>query len=131
MAFPLQFLLQTALPHLLMGKSKKKHSKKDDLSDDILDAAASSIKKFRKVTKEIGRLSTGQKLVGGLALAAAGLTYLATRQNDEPPAPARPKTLALSADYDEPDEDEADDFAGGPSATEEPPRKPRKSRKSK
>lgn len=115
-----------------MGKNKKKHSKKDDLSDNILDAAALAIKKFRKVTREIGRLSTGQKLVGGLALAAAGLTYLAARQDAPPIAtPSRPKTLALNADYDEADEVEADDFAGGPSATEEPPRKPRKSRKSK
>ena len=115
-----------------MGKSKKKRSKKDALSNDIMDAAAASIKKFRKVTREIGRLSTGQKLVGGLALAAAGLTYLAARQDAPPIAtPSRPKALALNADYDAADEDAADDFAGGPSATEELPRKPRKSRKSK
>ncbi len=116
-----------------MGKSKKKKGKKDDLSDDVLDAAALSIKKFRKVTKEVGKLSTGQKLVGGVALLAAGLTYLASRQGDEAaPAPARPKPLALTSDYDEHDEDEADDFAGGPTAaTEEPLRKPRKSRKAK
>lgn len=62
-----------------MAKDKKKHSKKDDLSENLLDAAALSVRKFRKVTKELGKLSTGQKLVGGLALVAAGLTYLATR----------------------------------------------------
>ena len=79
MAFPLQFILETILPQLLMGKGKKKKSKKDELSADIMDVAAASVKKFRKVTKQIGKLSTGQKLVGGLALAAAGLTYLANK----------------------------------------------------
>jgi hypothetical protein len=77
MAFPLEFLLHQLLSSTLMAKDKKKHSKKDEVSDDLLDMAAMSIKKFRKVTKEIGKLSTGQKIVGGLALAAAGLTYLA------------------------------------------------------
>jgi hypothetical protein len=74
-----------------MAKDKKKHSKKDDVSDDLLDMAALSIKKFRKVTKEIGKLSTGQKIVGSLALAAAGLTYLAkqpsTASSDKASAP--------------------------------------------
>ncbi|MEL5994751.1 hypothetical protein [Hymenobacter segetis] len=85
MAFPLQFLLETVLPQLLMGKDKKKHSKKDKASEDILDAVALSLKKFRKVTKEISRLSTGQKVVGSLVLAAAGLVYLATRETDDAP----------------------------------------------
>jgi hypothetical protein len=87
MAFPLQFLLTQAYRYTLMPKDKKKHSKKkDDLSDDILDMAAVSLKKFRKVTKEIGKLSTGQKLVGGIALVAAGLTYLAQQQASAPAA---------------------------------------------
>ncbi|NVO86598.1 hypothetical protein [Hymenobacter terrestris] len=40
------------------------------------------------MTKLIAKLSTGQKLVGGVALMAAGLTYLATRETevDEPTA---------------------------------------------
>ena len=76
-----------------MGKNKKKHSKKDGLSDNILDVAALSLKKFRKVTKEIGRLSTGQKLVGGAALLAAGLAYLAN-QADAAPADAAPAGAA-------------------------------------
>jgi hypothetical protein len=83
MAFPLQFFLETiVLPNLLMAKDKKKKkgSKKDDASEDFLDVAALSIKKFRKVTKEINKLSTGQKLVGGIALVAAGLAYLATQE---------------------------------------------------
>lgn len=73
-----------------MPKDKKKHSKKkDELSGDLLDMAALSLKKFRKVTKEIGKLSTGQKLVGGIALVAAGLTYLA-QQRGAPAASAPP-----------------------------------------
>ena len=63
----------------IMGKGKKKQSKKDQVSEDLLGTAALSIKKFRKVTKEITKLSTGQKVVGGFALLAAGLTYWATR----------------------------------------------------
>lgn len=69
-----------------MGKDKKKRSKKDMASNDMLEVAAQSLKKFRKVTKEIAKLSTGQKLVGGLAIAAAGLAYLATRETDDAPA---------------------------------------------
>lgn len=84
MAFPFQFLLETVLPQLLMGKDKEKHSKKDQASADILDVAHLSLKKFRKVTKQIGKLSTGQKLVGGVALLAVGLTYLARQQADAP-----------------------------------------------
>ena len=71
-----------------MGKGKKKNSKKDQVSDNLLDAAAVSIKKFRKVTKQITKLSTGQKLVGGLALVAAGLTYLAKQDFDADEKPA-------------------------------------------
>ena len=73
-----------------MGKDKKKHSKKDAASDDILDLAHASVKKFRKVTREIGKLSTGQKLMGSLALAAAGLAYLAARDGSETATTAVP-----------------------------------------
>ena len=66
-----------------MSKDKKKSSKKGKLSDDLLDVAAVSIKKFRKVTRQLTKLSTGQKLVGGAALLAAGLTYLAKKQSEE------------------------------------------------
>jgi hypothetical protein len=98
MAFPLQFLLEQALHYTLMPKNKKKHSKKkDELSDDLLDMAALSIKKFRKVTKEIGKLSTGQKLVGGVALLAAGLTYLAKQRADEATPSASTDEAAATA----------------------------------
>ena len=95
MAFPFQLLLETVLPQLLMPKDHKKHSKKDAASEDILDLAHASLKKFRKVTREISKLSPGQKLVGGLALAAAGPTYLATRDSSDeatPPAADPPRT---------------------------------------
>lgn len=69
-----------------MGKDKKKRSKKNEVAQGILDVAAISVQKFRKVTKEIGKLSTGQKLVGGLTLVAAGLTYLAKQNADKRPA---------------------------------------------
>jgi len=66
-----------------MGKHKKKKSKKTDVSDDMLDTAALSIKKFRKVTNQLAKLSTGQKLAGGLALLVAGLIYLDQRKGDD------------------------------------------------
>lgn len=101
MAFPLQFLFETLVSSTLMPQAKKKHSKNDAASEDLLDLAHTSLKKFRKVTREIGKLSPGQKLVGGLALAAAGLTYLATRNSsNEAAAPAAdpPRVLAAEAD---------------------------------
>ena len=54
----------------------------------MFDTAALSIRKFRKVTKEISKLSTGQKLLGGLALVAGGLAYLALRPTDAAAEPA-------------------------------------------
>ncbi|MBJ6108671.1 hypothetical protein JAO73_06610 [Hymenobacter sp. BT523] len=111
-----------------MAKNKKKHSKKEDVSEDILDVAALSIKKFRKVTKEINKLSTGQKLVGGIALVAAGLAYLAS-QEEEGAVPERDEEatpLKLHAHRPEADDDgdsDAEDYE-----TEAPtkPPKPRK-----
>jgi len=95
MNFPLEFILTTFLSKAFMGNGKKKHGKKNELSEDVLGIAAISIKKFRKVTKQIGKLSTGQKLVGGVALLAAGLTYLAKTEGEttvpvaDPLAPER------------------------------------------
>jgi hypothetical protein len=71
-----------------MGKHKKDKKKKskqiqDALPEDVLDAAVLSIKKFRKITNEISKLSLGQKMVGGLVLAAAGLIYLDQRKGDD------------------------------------------------
>lgn len=96
-----------------MAKNKKKKSKKNDVSDDVLDTAALSIKKFRKVTNQLAKLSTGQKVAGGLALLAAGLIYLDQRKGDASLAPnldwlrlgeakQTPETYAAEADDKEP-----------------------------
>ncbi|OWP61356.1 hypothetical protein CDA63_19860 [Hymenobacter amundsenii] len=55
---------------------KKKHNRQEAVSDDLFSATAQSIRKFRQVTDEIAKLSTGQKLAGGLALVVAGVIYL-------------------------------------------------------
>ena len=109
-----------------MAKNKKKHSKKDKVSDDILDAAAQSLKKFRKVTRQIGKLSTGQKLVGGLALAAAGLTYLARQQSaPDDVLPNTPLLLHASKTQSSAEEDDV-------AITQDvPPRRNRKGSKAK
>lgn len=115
-----------------MAKHKKKHSKQDSVGNDLLDVAAVSIKKYRKVTNEIGKLSTGQKLVGGAMLLAAGYFYLDKVRNDGPdtllaglggllaggtPTSAHPAGPAAA--------DEEDDPEPAP-AKAEPPRKARK-----
>ncbi|TGE21608.1 hypothetical protein E5K00_15120 [Hymenobacter aquaticus] len=61
------------------GKGNKK-AQKARQSAGWLDEAAGTLHAFRKATKSVRRLTTGQKVVGGLALLAAGLTYLAKRQ---------------------------------------------------
>ena len=97
-----------------MAKHKKKHSKKDELTDDLLDAAVVSLRKFRKISKEFGKLSTGQKLLGGLALAAAGLAYLAT-QDTKPKAEADdPATGAFLLPDADGETDEAEAGTPGP-----------------
>lgn len=70
-----------------MSKHKKKHSKKtkDAVPDDMFEVAAQSVKRFRKVTNEIAKLSLGQKLVGSLVLVAAGLIYLDQRKAGNDP----------------------------------------------
>ncbi|GAA4392674.1 hypothetical protein [Hymenobacter koreensis] len=67
-----------------MGKKKKKHSKRhDSVSEDLFDATALSIKKYRKVTNQIARLSPTQKLVGGLTLLAAGYLYVRNHRGED------------------------------------------------
>lgn len=100
-----------------MGKkSKKKDRKKvkDAVPEDMLDAAALSIRKFRKVTQELSKLSTGQKLLGSLVLVAASLIYLDQRRDEDGRTPeeqdathnwprlAEAKTTPATAAPDEP-----------------------------
>lgn len=113
-----------------MGKHKKKHSKKDTISDDLLDAAALSIRNYRKVTNEIAKLSTGQKLVGGLVLLAAGYFYLDKVKQD-----AGKDSLLASLNLPLPWLPKAKEASGPPPkptlpAAPAPAEAPRKSRKS-
>ena len=59
-----------------MGKDKKKGSKTNKPSQALLETAAYSLKRFRHFSKQVGKLSTTQKMVGGVALLAAGYAYL-------------------------------------------------------
>jgi hypothetical protein len=113
-----------------MAKDKKKHSKKDKLSKDILDVATVSVKKFRKVTREISKLSMGQKVVGGVALLAVGLTYLAKSEaggDKKSAAPPRPTPMLLTEAGVTTASDDDDTVATAPTTTS---RKSRKSSKS-
>ena len=61
---------------------KKNKKNKPDKKQTLLGGAAKSLKKLGKGTgSRIGALSTTQKVVGGAALVALGLSYLAKRQN--------------------------------------------------
>jgi hypothetical protein len=60
-----------------MATGKKKGPKKrKQWEKEGLDGAAITIRKVRRVSKEIGKLGPIPKLVGGIGLLAAGLTYL-------------------------------------------------------
>ena len=104
---------------------KNKHSKKDDISENILDVATVALKKYRKVTKEISKLSTGQKIAAGIALAAAGLAYLAaTEGSDGQPSeePGAGKSAAREASKES-------SKAGDDAETETEPAASRRNRK--
>jgi len=61
-----------------MKKTKKQKADKKS----TLGGAAKSLKKLRKGTaKRLGGLSTAQKVVGGAALVALGLSYFNKRRN--------------------------------------------------
>ncbi|UOQ72852.1 hypothetical protein [Hymenobacter cellulosilyticus] len=106
-----------------MAKDKKKSSKKgkDSKSDNVLDGAFQALRKFRKATRSVGKLTTGQKVVGGVALLAAGLTYLAKKHAEDEAAnkalPGAEAAEAALASLSEPAAPEAPD-APSPSADE-------------
>jgi hypothetical protein len=87
-----------------MSKANKKQLKKRAFAPELLGQAAHSLRKFRRVTKQVSRLSTAQKLLGGLALVAASVAYLRTRA-----AEASPRRTARTAP------------APNPAATDIPP----------
>lgn len=81
-------------------KDKKKSAKKgkDQQTGSALDTAFQALRKFRKTTRSVGKLTTGQKVVGGVALLAVGLTYLARKHaEDEAANKARPGAEAAEA----------------------------------
>ena len=81
-----------------MAKDKKNRSKQGKKPSSLLDAAATSLKKFRRVARHVTKLSTGQKVVGGLALVAAGVTYLVNKQTDaDSTAATMPNAAAAEA----------------------------------
>ncbi|PJJ53274.1 hypothetical protein [Hymenobacter chitinivorans] len=83
-----------------MAKDKKKSAKKgkDKSAASPVEGAVKVLRKFRKTTRAVGKLSTGQKIVGGVALLAAGLTYLAKKHAEEEAAnKARPGAEAAEA----------------------------------
>jgi len=119
-----------------MAKEKKKNSKKDHKPNDVFDNTAKTIKKFRRVTKNITKLTTGQKVVGGVALLAAGLVYLAKKQdgasaaaNPTDAAAAEASLASLSTGND--GEQEPTPTEGLPTTVSSKPSPARKSKKSK
>lgn len=102
----LQELLLLSTGHL-MSKSKKKDSKKSKDTSDLLDTATLGLKKYRRFAKQVKKLSTAQKVVGGLALLAAGYAFVVNSSLGEDAAeapaadePDEPK--ALPAPHDSP-----------------------------
>lgn len=59
-----------------MGKNKPKGSKKSKVTLDLLNSATDGLRKFRRFTKQVSKLSTTQKVVGGLAVLAAGYALI-------------------------------------------------------
>ena len=61
-----------------MSKNKNKGFKQEKSSTDLFDSATVELKRFRRFAKQVNRLSTTQKVVGGLALLAAGYAFFST-----------------------------------------------------
>ncbi|TGE21606.1 hypothetical protein E5K00_15110 [Hymenobacter aquaticus] len=118
-----------------MGKHKKKHSKKDAASGSVLESAALSIRKYRRVTDELAKLSTGQKVLGGLLLLAAGYFYLGKLTNEGQELlqsfqkPARRLGKHKPAAPDDDDEDAPEAVETSASARKTAPRKNHKKSK--
>ena len=68
-----------------MSKNKPKGSKKSKASDDLLDAATVGLQKFRRFARQVNKLSTTQKVVGGLAVLAAGYALITNTSPAEAP----------------------------------------------
>ena len=66
-----------------MSKKMNKGSKKNKASGDLLDTATAELKKLRRFAKQFKKLSTTQKIVGGLAVLAAGYALINNTSSDE------------------------------------------------
>ncbi|MFC7671145.1 hypothetical protein ACFQT0_29920 [Hymenobacter humi] len=71
-----------------MSKKKPKGSKKNKAYGDLLDTATLGLKKFRRFARQVNKLSSTQKVVGGLAVLAAGYAFITNSSPDESPAAA-------------------------------------------
>ena len=69
-----------------MSKNKPKDSKKNKASGDLLDSATLGLQQFRRFAKQVQKLSTTQKIVGGLAVLAAGYALITNSSPVEAPA---------------------------------------------
>ena len=92
--------IHISLPLSAMKKTKKN---KAAMQKTLLGGAAKSLKKLRKGTsRRIGGLSTTQKVVGGAALVALGLSYLSKHLGgSDIPAPTDATTTADSVAAEE------------------------------
>ena len=76
-----------------MSESKNKGSQKEKPASalpasNVLDSATVSLQKFRRFAKQVKKLSTTQKVVGSLALLAAGYALVSNSTPNEAPTEA-------------------------------------------
>ena len=76
-----------------ISKNKPKGSKKSKASDDLLDAATVGLQNFRRFAKQVNKLSTTQRVVGGLAVLAAGYALITNTSPNEAPALDEPAPM--------------------------------------
>jgi hypothetical protein len=71
-------LTKAVVPPLrqVMSKNKNKGFKKEKPSGDFLISATMELRRFRRFAKQVKKLSTAQKVVGGLALLVGGYALL-------------------------------------------------------
>ncbi|MGI4874406.1 MAG: hypothetical protein ACRYFX_24885 [Janthinobacterium lividum] len=83
-----------------MSKNKNKGFKKEKPAGDLLLSATVELKRFRRFAKQVKKLSTAQKVVGDLALLAAGYALLtkSTPKEVPPEAPAAAEPVQSAPD---------------------------------
>lgn len=71
-----------------MSKNKNKGSKKNKGARDLLASATARLQQFRRLAKQAQKLSTPQKVMGGLGLLVAGYAFLTRRTPVKSPTQA-------------------------------------------